>query len=236
MALSRPFGKELLKKMALKGMAECRPGGRFSGYGGSVTGATVVQHLIPELFETGQLTGEEFLQAHRAVFELERDGLIMHDPHQSSSFKMLTDLGRKVVTESLEKMRLPAIDIGQILSRDDLRALVRDDFNAGEYETAVFKAFRYLEESVRAKAAQPPAAIGVNLMTAAFRPNGGVLKHPGAQVDSEAEALHHLMRGAIGWFKNPSSHRTVGYGDVRQAAQILAFANLLLELLDQSSR
>src|SRR5262245_59012681 len=210
MALSRPLGKELLKKMALKGMAECRPGGRFSGYGDSVTDGTIVQHLIPEVFETGRLTPEEFIQANRAVFELERDGFIMHDPRQSSPFKMLTDLGKKVVADSVDKMRLTAIDIGQILSRDDLLALVRDDFNASEYETALFKAFRHLEESVRTKAGQPAAAIGVNLMTAAFKPNGGILKHPGAQVDSESEALHHLMRGAIGWFKNPSSHRTIG--------------------------
>jgi hypothetical protein len=36
-----------------------------------------------------------------------------------------------------------------------------------------------------------------------------------------------------GWFKNPSSHRSVGYSDAQQAAHILAFANLLLDLADQ---
>ena len=31
-----------------------------------------------------------------------------------------------------------------------------------------------------------------------------------------------------------SSHRTVGYDDVQPAAQILAFANMLLDLLNES--
>lgn len=79
----------------------------------------------------------------------------MHDPHQSRSFKILADLGKNVVATSLDKMRLPPLDIGQIVSRDDLMALVRDDFNASEYEPVVFKVFRHLEESVRTKAGRP---------------------------------------------------------------------------------
>ena len=89
---------------------------------------------------------------------------------------------------------------------------------------------------VRKKAGQPASAIGVNLMTTVFKPGASMLKHPEAQVPSEEESLFYLMRGAIGWFKNPSSHRTVGYDDDHQAAHILGFANLLLDLLDQCSK
>lgn len=124
--------------------------------------------------------------------------------------------------------------LDQILSHRDLLALVREDFDAGKYEAAIFSAFRFLEESVRARAKQPPSAIGVTLMSAAFSPKG-VLKHPEAKVDAEAEALHHLMRGAIGWYKNPSSHRAVRYSDPQHASQVLALANLLLDLLGQSN-
>jgi hypothetical protein len=35
------------------------------------------------------------------------------------------------------------------------------------------------------------------------------------------------------WFKNPSSHRTVGYDDTEEVAHIIAFANLLLNMVDQ---
>jgi uncharacterized protein (TIGR02391 family) len=125
--------------------------------------------------------------------------------------------------------------LDQVLSRKDLVALVREDFDAGKYEAAVFSAFRLLEEAVRAKAKQPPSSIGVALMSAAFSPKGGTLKHPDAKVDAEADALHQLMRGAIGWYKNPSSHRTVSYSDPQHAVQVLAFANLLLDLLDTSA-
>lgn len=123
--------------------------------------------------------------------------------------------------------------LDQILSRHDLLALVRADFESGQYEKSVFAAFRHLEESVRAKTGQPASAIGVGLMSAAFSPKTGALKHPDAKVDSEADALHQLMRGAIGWYKNPSSHRTVSYCDPQHAAQVLGFANLLLDLLDE---
>lgn len=80
----------------------------------------------------------------------------------------------------------------------------------------------------------PPAeVIGADLMTMAFRPNGGILKHPNAQTPAEVEAFHYLMRGAIMWFKNPSSHQTVGYDDPVEVAHVLGFANLLLEMLEQ---
>ncbi len=130
-------------------------------------------------------------------------------------------------------MKLSSVDIDQLLLRDDLRSKVRDDFISGDYETAVFKAFRFLQESVRAKAAEPASSLGITLMSAAFSPNNGKLKHPGAAVPQEQDGLHQLMRGAIGWFKNPSSHRTVPREDDQQAAQVLAFANLLLDLLDE---
>jgi len=41
-----------------------------------------------------------------------------------------------------------------------------------------------------------------------------------------------LFWGAIGVFKNPSSHREVNYGDVTVAAEAVLLADLLLRLLD----
>jgi uncharacterized protein (TIGR02391 family) len=130
-------------------------------------------------------------------------------------------------------MQLSAVDIDQLITRDDLRDLVRDDYLASDYETAIFKAFRHIEILVRSKAQQPPRVVGADLMSRAFNPNQGVLAHPNAQTQAEQEGFHLLLRGAIMWFKNPSSHRTVGYADPEEAAQVLAFANLLLDLVDQ---
>jgi uncharacterized protein (TIGR02391 family) len=234
MPVSRPLNKEVLKKMFLKILTEFRPGGRYDHCGHAIDG--ILPLYIHEYFGIDRLNQEELGLARRAVYELERDGFIMQDPAQGDDqHKILTEKGKIAVEQDIDNMKLPSIDIDQLLSREDLRSRVRDDYLAGDYETAIFKAFRHLEESVRAKAKQPPSAVGVNLMTAAFKPSGGALKHPEALVDAEAEALHQLMRGAIGWFKNPSSHRTVGYDDAHQAAHVLASANLLLDLLDECS-
>jgi uncharacterized protein (TIGR02391 family) len=209
-----------------------RPGGHYRMQSWDYTG--ILRHTIADYFGIERLSEKEYGDGLRAVFELERDGFIMQDPSQSAnSFKVLTDKGQKIVEQSLNNMRLTSIDIDQLLTHEALRGRVHDDYLSGDYETAIFKAFRLLEESVRTKAGLQAEAVGADLMTRAFRPNGGALRHPNAHTPGEAEALHHLMRGAIMWFKNPSSHRTVGYEDPVEVAHVLGFANLLLEMLDQ---
>ena len=42
-----------------------------------------------------------------------------------------------------------------------------------------------------------------------------------------------LFRGAIGTFKNPSSHRIVNYDDPVLAAEVVLLADLLMRLLDR---
>lgn len=233
MSVPRPLPKKLLKKMFLKVLHEhYRSGGRYTEHGRAYTG--IIRDEIPEFFEIGRLSDDEYAEGLRAVYELERDGYIMQDPRQSSDqFKVLTDRGRQVIEQSLEDMDLPSVDIDELLTRDDLRAKVHDDYLSGDYETAIFKAFKLLEETVRSKAKQSASILGADLMSRAFSPTRGSLKHPEAQTPGELEGFHHLMRGAILWFKNPSSHRTVGYDDPEEVAQVLVFANLLLDLVDQ---
>lgn len=85
--------------------------------------------------------------ARRAILELERDDYISQDPSQSSEvFKILTDGGRALAEKSINEMVIPSIDIDDLLTRDNLRLRVRDDYQAGDYDTAIFKAFRLVEE------------------------------------------------------------------------------------------
>ncbi|MCA9924783.1 MAG: TIGR02391 family protein [Anaerolineales bacterium] len=233
MTVSRPIPKALLKKMFLKVLHEHhRPGGCYQKHAWGLR--SILRPKLAEFFNIAPLTDEEYEQGLRGVYELERDGYIMQDSTQSNDvFKVLTERGKQEVEQSLDDMELPTVDIDQLLTRDDLRSLIHDDYLLGDYEIAIFKTFRRLEELVRTKAQQPPTVIGADLMSKAFSPNNGALTHPNAQTRSEQEGLHLLFRGAIMWFKNPSSHRSVGYANPEEAAQVLAFANLLLDLVDQ---
>jgi uncharacterized protein (TIGR02391 family) len=243
---TRPLTKEMLKKMYLKALWEAtRPNGKLSGTSHGVDGilhrysstlASLFQlpNLNKDVRSQWSLTDEEWRLALQGVEELQRDGFIMNDPGQGNdNFKILTDKGRTVAEQDPADMKLPSVDIEKVLSRADLLNRVRGDYVNGEYDSAILKAFKQVEEAVRAKAKQAASVTGHDLMVAAFAPNKGVLKNPEAKTASEEQALFFLFAGANGWFRNPTAHRTVGYQDAHEAAQILALANLLLDMVDR---
>jgi uncharacterized protein (TIGR02391 family) len=71
----------------------------------------------------------------------------------------------------------------------------------------------------------------MKLMADAFKPGGSL--HDPEMDKGEAEATMALFRGAIGTFKNPTSHRPVEYDDPTLAAEVVLLADLLLRLLDR---
>ena len=113
-----------------------------------------------------------------------------------------------------------------------IEARVRQQFLLGEYELAAFAALRQVEIRVRELAGAPESSIGVKLMQAAFKPDGGPLADQNLD-DGERAATMALFWGAIGVFKNPPSHRQVDYQDPTQAAEVVLLADLLLRLLDE---
>lgn len=231
MSIPRPLTKPMLKKMYLKTLYEIKsPKGKFTSYSWSI-GA--VFNLMPQVFNIDPLKVDEMQVGSRAVYELERDGFIQQDATQSGDHMILMDRGWQTVKQDLADIDLGWIDINELLTRDDLKSKVRDDYIESDYQSCVLKAFRLLEENVRLKSGEEPNVFGTALMANAFK-IGGLLSHPEAQVDSEQEGLHALMRGAIGWLKNPCSHRTVAHNDPQRTALILAFANYLLEMVDES--
>ena len=69
-------------------------------------------------------------------------------------------------------------------------------------------------------------------MRQAFKPDGGPLAD--AELDAgERVGMMELFAGAIGTFKNPSSHRQVDYDDPTEASEVVMFADLLMRLLDR---
>ena len=103
-------------------------------------------------------------------------------------------------------------------------------FIRGDYDTAVFQAFKEVEVAVRTKANLAATDIGVPLMRKAFDGKTGPLRDPGA-VDAERDATAHLFAGAVGSFKNPHSHRNVPITDPAECVELLLLASHLLRII-----
>lgn len=100
----------------------------------------------------------------------------------------------------------------------------------GEYDAAVFYAFRSVEEAVRRAGGFADIDIGVPLMRKAFDAASGPLTKA-TDPEPERQALCHLFAGAIGSYKNPHSHRTVVV-DASDAREMVMLASHLLRIVD----
>ena len=110
---------------------------------------------------------------------------------------------------------------------------VSSAFLRGEYETAIFQAYKELEVAVRDAGGFVPTDIGTDLMRKAFNKDNGPLTDM-TLPDAEKEATAHVFAGAIGLFKNPHGHRNVPVTDPREAASIIGLASFLLGIVDRA--
>ena len=157
-------------------------------------------------------------------------GLVARDYQRTDHQAIfVTRLGKKVLAEGVVVLRA-----SERLSMDlhpKLERKVRRQWLMGEYELAAFAAMKEVEVAVRDAAGASDSEIGVRLMRAAFGNSGPLYD---SRLDSgEADATRELYSGAIGLFKNPSSHRPVDFSDLTIAAEIILLADLLLRMLDR---
>lgn len=142
----------------------------------------------------------------------------------------ITDRDREVVARDSNLKRVRA-EMRLETSLHPLLDDVRTRFLRQDYEGAVLFAMRQIEIEVRRRASLGTGYVVVDLMRKAFNPQTGALRDP-RLLPAENEATSHLFAGAIGFFKNPSSHREDDLGDPTVVVEILLFADLLLRMLD----
>jgi uncharacterized protein (TIGR02391 family) len=113
-------------------------------------------------------------------------------------------------------------------------------FLHGDYDTAIFQAFREVEVAVRTSGQFGIDDHGTELMWAAFRPSEkgkGVPQQPGPLTDiqlpiPEQQAMAQLYAGAFGFYRNSTAHRYVPTKP-EEAAEVLMFASQLLRIVDR---
>ena len=145
---------------------------------------------------------------------------------------IITRRGHRILKEQnfasyKKEQLLPSSNLDPVLVRK-----VRPLFMKGDYDTAVFQAFKEVEIRVRRKAEYGGSKLGVKLMREAFKPCVGPLADSSLD-EGEQQAIQHLFAGAIGTFKNPSSHRDVEYTDPNEVADIIHIANQLLRMCEK---
>lgn len=181
---------------------------------------------------------QAYRQIARAVREawqwLEANLLIMPDEgmNGASGYRVLTRRGEALLGDDAGyRAYVGALAFPKTMLHPAIADDVWLDLARGDLATAVFRAFRAVEEAVRAGGGFQPTDVGVDLMRRAFHPSTGPLTNADDPT-AEREALMALFAGAIGSYKNPHSHRTVEINEPREAQEMVTLASHLLRIVD----
>lgn len=166
---------------------------------------------------------------------LEAEGLIVKDySEHSGSWYLVSRRGRAVKGREGLSSYAKARYLPRDVLRDDVSEVALAPFLAGRYDEAVRAAFTRLEVAIREGSEYGHDQYGVPMVREAFNPgkkdgsgNLGPLADPDLEF-TEREAVAHLFAGAIGYIKNPLSHRELNIEDARLAASRILLANDLM--------
>jgi uncharacterized protein (TIGR02391 family) len=163
---------------------------------------------------------ELFLAVSEAWAWLLREGLVVR--RFSEGWYAPSRRGRAI--HSREDMQ--AFVRARLFPRAQLHPLVVDSssalFTKGQYDTAVFAAFKEVEIAVRDKAKLPTGLVGEKLMRRAFDGAGPLADS--TEEESERLALAHLFAGASGRYRNSTGHRRVDIA-AEEAVELLVLAS-----------
>ncbi len=161
---------------------------------------------------------------------LEREGMIVPRPGQQGEWMCLSRRGQKMkgrldLTAYQKAMRLPKQVLHPAIAQKVWSQYVRE-----EYDTAVFQAFKEVEVAVRDAGRYQPTDVGTELVRKAFHPENGPLTDLTRPLP-ERQALAHLFAGAIGSYKNPTSHRHVRI-EADEAIEMLLLGSQVLRIVE----
>ena len=174
-----------------------------------------------------------------ALSWLTTQGLIVSEPDQPASWYRLTRRAAPLHTRA----DVEAFRKGRILPDDLVPPLFAQKvvpiFRRGDYDVAVFQAFKAVEVAVRKVANAKGAGytdsdVGVTLMRKAFHPESGPLTDTSVVI-AEQEAVMHLFSGAMGHARNPTGHQDVVIA-AQEGARLIVFASYLFDMVEQRGR
>ena len=170
---------------------------------------------------------------------LEREGLVAPRPTSLSSETVVMAAGSTYfVTSRGKKVKqredLNAYRRANLLPKGQLHPIIAQRvwslFLRGDYDCAIFQAFKEVEIAVRKLGNYDKQDLGVHLMRKAFNVDSGNLTDTKLS-RAERQAMSDLFAGAIGMYKNPFSHRDVSV-TAEEAAEIIIMASHLLRIAD----
>ncbi|MEM1196308.1 MAG: TIGR02391 family protein [Pseudomonadota bacterium] len=163
---------------------------------------------------------------------LESQGLIMPAAAPNESYTRFTRIGLRLAEdESRFDAYLSTSQFPKSLIHESIMDDVWIQLAQGKYDVAVFIAFRAVEEAVRDAAGYNEEEHGVPMIRRAFHKTDGPLTKLSDPM-AEREALLGLVAGAVGSYKNPHSHRTVGLSDASEAQEMIVLASHLLRIIE----
>ncbi|MDB5909644.1 MAG: hypothetical protein JWP34_3758 [Massilia sp.] len=162
-----------------------------------------------------------------------REGLIAPAPGDTYGWHFVTRRGKELKNRAGVAAYSSLVLLPRALLHPSVIKCCWSAFMRGEYDTAVFQAFRELEVSIRSGGGFTADDIGVALVQKAFRENGSLADM--AAPAGERVALLNMMSGALGSYKNPHSHRRVQLS-AEDASEMIVLASHLMKIVAARSQ
>lgn len=163
-----------------------------------------------------------------------REGLIAPAPGDTFGWHFVTRRGKQLKNREGVAAYSSLVLLPRALLHPTVLKCCWSAFMRGEYDTAVFQAFRELEVFIRSAGEFSADDIGVPLAQKAFSEKGGPLADMAAP-SGERVALLNMMAGALGSYKNPHSHRRVQLR-AEEASEMIVVASHLMKIVQARQR